>query len=214
MARDYQPNDQIPGTQYRFLQELGEGGFGCVFLVEHTYLERKYVMKVLHAHLVDREDLAARMHLEAKTLARLEHPNIVRVHDGGITAESPPRPYFIMEYLKGRTLEDALHEYARTGMGFQAALNIVADLLDGLDVAHAKHGVIHRDVKPANIFLHRTADKRVEPKILDFGIQHLLHGKRMTGERFLGTLRYAAPEQIRGERPTPQTDLYSMGVVF
>jgi len=184
-----------------------------VLVVEHAFLKSKYAMKLLHGHLIDRDDLQTRLLLEAQTLANIDHPNIVRVQDGGVTTETPPRPYFVMELLRGQTLSQLLAEYRRTGLGFKSSLMLVADLLDGLKVAHTR-GVVHRDLKPANIFLHKNPSGRYQPKILDFGIQHLIRGRRMTGEQILGTLRYSAPEQIQGERPTPQTDLYSLGVVF
>src|SRR5882672_1045870 len=194
MGADKYPRGQvIPGTQYRCVRLLGEGGFGSVYLVEHTFLESRAVLKTLHAHLVDRADVAERMHVEAKTLAKIQHPNVVEVRDGGITAEKPPRPYFVMEYLNGHTLAEVLRDLSR-GIGLKSALDIIVDVLDGLDVAHTKHGVIHRDIKPANIFLHRAPTDHTVPKILDFGIAHVLSAKRMTGEYFLGTHRYGAPE--------------------
>jgi serine/threonine-protein kinase len=209
---DYRPGETIPGTQYRYVREIGAGGHGCVYLVEHTFLEARAVMKLLHADLVDRDDIAQRMTREARTLAKLRHPNIVEVRDGGITGEKPGRPYFVMEQLNGMPVRDMLRKMPQ-GIGVLPALRIVSDILAGLDHAH-NAGVVHRDIKPENVFLHRAQPTVTVAKILDFGIAHLLMGQRFTGRYFLGTPRYAAPEQLRGESPTGRTDIYAAGLVL
>jgi len=211
---EYRNGQAIPGTQYRFIRELGAGGHGTVYAVEHTFLEAPAVMKLLHAELVDRDDLAQRMTREARTLAKLRHPNIVEVKDGGISGEAPPRPYFVMESLNGMPLRDLLRQLrGPAGIGILAAIRIMIGMLEGLEHAH-RAGVVHRDVKPDNIFLHRASTDLTVPKILDFGIAHLLMAQRTTGRYFLGTPRYAAPEQLRGDAPTPRTDIYSAGLVL
>ncbi|MBX3193266.1 MAG: protein kinase [Labilithrix sp.] len=194
------------------MRMLGAGGHGSVYLVEHTFLESTAVMKVLHGDLVDRTDLAQRMTREARTLAKLRHPNIVEVRDGGLTAEKPARPYFVMEPLSGMSVRDMLRK-TPSGVGILPALRIVTDILIGLDHAHAA-GVIHRDIKPDNVFLHRAQPSVTVAKVLDFGIAHLLLGQRFTGRYFLGTPRYAAPEQLRGESPTARSDVYAAGLVL
>jgi eukaryotic-like serine/threonine-protein kinase len=208
----YRHGETIPGTQYRFIREIGAGGHGTVYAVEHTFLEAPAVMKLLHAELVDRGDLTQRMTREAKTLAKLRHPNIVEVRDGGISGEGQPRPYFVMESLDGMPLRELLR-HAPGGVGIMPALRIMTGVLEGLEHAH-RGGVIHRDIKPDNIFLHRTSTDLTVPKILDFGIAHLLMAQRTTGRYFLGTPRYAAPEQLRGDAPTPRTDIYAAGLVL
>lgn len=211
---EYRHGQAIPGTQYRFIRELGAGGHGTVYSVEHTFLEAPAVMKLLHAELVDRGDLAVRMTREAKTLAKLRHPNIVEVRDGGISGESPGRPYFVMEALNGMPLRELLrHVRSPGGVGIMPTLWIMIGVLEGLEHAH-RAGVIHRDIKPDNIFLHRTATDVTVPKILDFGIAHLLMAQRTTGRYFLGTPRYAAPEQLRGDTPSARTDIYAAGLVL
>jgi eukaryotic-like serine/threonine-protein kinase len=210
----YRHGQTIPGTQYRFIRELGAGGHGTVYAVEHTFLEAPAVMKLLHVELIDRADLTHRMTREAKTLAKLRHPNIVEVKDGGISGEAQPRPYFVMESLNGMPLRDLLrHVKAPGGVGVLPALRIMTGVLDGLEHAH-RAGVIHRDIKPDNIFLHRTSTDHTVPKILDFGIAHLLMAQRTTGNYFLGTPRYAAPEQLRGDAPTARTDIYAAGLML
>jgi len=208
----YRPGETIPGTQYRYVRSIGAGGHGCVYEVEHAYLEARAVMKLLHGDLADRDDLAQRMTREARTLAKLRHPNIVEVRDGGLTSERPARPYFVMESLHGMSLRDLLRKTPR-GIGALPAVRLVADLLVGLEYAH-RAGVIHRDIKPDNIFLHRLENGVSTPKILDFGIAHLMMGKRLTGQYFLGTPRYASPEQLRGDPPSAQTDIYAAGLVL
>lgn len=215
ISGEYAPGAQVPGTQYRIVRLLGSGGHGSVYAVEHVFLRAPFVLKVLHAENVEDGDLAQRMMREARTLANLRHPNIVQVHDGGLTAERPPRPFFVMEALQGMPLRELLREMNELGAGVGAvhALRIAVGILSGLGYAH-ESGVIHRDVKPDNVFLHKSTDAITTAKILDFGIAHLLMGKRLTGRHFIGTPRYASPEQLRGDPISPQSDIYSAGLVL
>ena len=211
-ARDYQPGELVPGTVYRVMRRIGAGGMGTVYDVEDTTIGKRYVLKTLHPQLGSREDLARRMKNEARTLARLNHANIVEVFTAGVTADDLRLPYYVMERLNGQSLRVVLEKKGQ--LERQHAYHIGIDLLDALDHAHDK-GVIHRDVKPDNIFLHRTPAGITVTKLLDFGIVSLLDdGTRETAGRFLGTLRYAAPEQLRGEKPTPRTDVYAAGLVM
>jgi serine/threonine protein kinase len=211
-ARDYQPGELVPGTVYRVMRRIGAGGMGTVYDVEDTTIGKRYVLKTLHPQLGSREDLARRMKNEARTLARLNHSNIVEVFTAGVTADDLRLPYYVMERLNGQSLRAVLEKKGQ--LERQHAYHIGIDLLDALDHAHDK-GVIHRDVKPDNIFLHRTPAGVTVTKLLDFGIVALLDdGTRETAGRFLGTLRYAAPEQLRGEKPTPKTDVYAASLVL
>jgi serine/threonine-protein kinase len=210
--RDYQPGAHIPGTVYRVRRLIGAGGMGTVYDVEDTTIGKRYVLKTLHPQLGAREDLARRMQNEARTLARLNHPNIVEVFTAGVTADDLRLPYYVMERLNGQSLRVILEKRGRLDLGH--AYHIAIDLLDALDHAHDK-GVIHRDVKPDNIFLHRTPAGITLTKLLDFGIVSLLDGgSHETAGRFLGTLRYAAPEQLRGEKATPKSDVYAAALVL
>jgi serine/threonine-protein kinase len=212
-ATGYQPGELVPGTVYSVVRCIGSGGMGTVYEVEDTSIGKRYVLKTLHPHLCTREDLARRMQNEARTLARLNHPNIVEVITAGVTADELRRPYYVMERLNGQALRHVLQK--RWQLDLTHAFHIGIDLLDALEHAHDK-GVIHRDVKPDNIFLHRTPAGVTITKLLDFGIMSLLDASpsRETAGKFLGTLRYAAPEQLRGERPTPKMDLYAAGLVI
>jgi serine/threonine-protein kinase len=211
-ARDYPPGHRVPGTVYEVVRLIGAGGMGTVYDVEDTTIGKRYVLKTLHPQLGAREDLARRMQNEARTLARLNHPNIVDVITAGVTGDQLRLPYYVMERLNGQSLRVVLEKKGQ--LELPHAVHIGIDLLDALDHAHDK-GVIHRDVKPDNIFLHRTSAGVTVTKLLDFGILSLLDATmHETGGRFLGTLRYAAPEQIRGELPTPKMDIYAAGLVL
>jgi serine/threonine protein kinase len=209
---DYQPGQQLPGTVYKILRLIGVGGMGTVYDVEDTTIGKRYVIKTLHPKHGAREDLARRVLKEARTLARLNHPNIVEVITAGVTADDLKLPYYVMERLNGQSLRLVLDKKGRLDLGH--AYHIGIDLLDALDHAHDK-GLIHRDVKPDNIFLHRTAAGVTVTKLLDFGIVSVLDaGTSETAGRFLGTLRYSAPEQLRGESPTPKMDVYAAALVI
>jgi serine/threonine-protein kinase len=212
LTRDYQTGESIPGTVYQVVREIGAGGMGTVYDVEDTTIGKRYVLKTLHPELGERRDLARRMQNEARTLAQLNHPNIVEVVTAGVTADDMKLPFFVMERLNGQNLRVVLQKKGQ--LELPHAFHIAIDLLDALDHAHDK-GVIHRDVKPDNIFLHKTVAGVTVTKLLDFGIMTLLDGGQgETGGRFLGTLRYAAPEQLRGEKPTPKMDIYAAALVL
>jgi serine/threonine protein kinase len=209
--RTYEPGEVIPGTIYQVRRVIGAGGMGTVYDVEDTTIGKRYVVKTLHPRLGDREDLARRMQNEARTLARLHHPNIVEIFTAGMTADDLRLPFYVMERLRGKSLRMVLEEGGK--LEISRAYGIGIDLLDALDHAHDK-GVVHRDVKPDNVFLHQAAGVTVT-KLLDFGIVSLLDaGEAETAGRFLGTLRYAAPEQLRGDKPTPKMDVYAAALVL
>ncbi|CAN5370469.1 hypothetical protein BH09MYX1_BH09MYX1_22540 [soil metagenome] len=209
---DYQPGQLIPGTIYKVHRVLGAGGMGTVYDVEDTSVGRRYVLKTLHADLADRADLAARLSREARALAKLQHPNIVEVYTSGTTQDLVRLPFYVMERLQGQSLRVALERRGR--LTLEQSYDIAIDLLDALDHAH-EYGIVHRDVKPDNIFLTRGRDGRALAKLLDFGIIKLNGGSTLhTGGRFIGTFRYAPPEQILGKDVSAQSDLYSAGLVL
>jgi serine/threonine-protein kinase len=211
-AREYPEEHVIPGSKYKVIRKLGGGGMGTVYDVEDISIGKKYVLKTLHAHLGDREDLARRLAIESRVLARLHHPNIVEVITAGITEDELRLPYYVMERLKGYSLRSALEK--KQLLDVPHALHIAIDLLDALDHAH-ECGVIHRDVKPDNIFLHTGASGVTVTKLLDFGIVSILDAaNRETAGRFIGTMRYAAPEQLQGAKATVKVDVYGAALVL
>jgi len=210
---DYQRGQVIPGTVYRVHRLLGAGGMGTVYDVEDTSVGRRYVLKTLHGSLSERADLAARLTREARALAKLQHPNIVEVYTSGTTADHLHLPFYVMERLQGQSLRTVLERKAQ--LTLEQAYDIEIDLLDALDHAH-ESGIIHRDVKPDNIFITRGRDGRSLAKLLDFGIIKLAQANstNQTGTHFIGTFRYAPPEQILGREITPRADLYAAALVL
>jgi len=197
----------VPGTRYRVLDLVGVGGMGSVYEVEHIELGKRFVLKALLSDLAMREDLVIRLRNEWRALGRLEHPNIVAVTDAGTTSGNVP--YFVMERLEGETLAQRLKRVRRLSPA--DTLRIANGLLEGLAAAH-EIGVVHRDIKPPNIFL--SAGNR--PKILDFGVAKIADaGNAITARGVaVGTPRYMSPEQASGERVDGRSDLYAVGLIL
>ncbi len=199
--------------QLEILEWLGAGGMGRVFKARQPALDRWVALKVLPAEQARDPEWAERFTREARALARLNHPNIVHVHDfGSARIGSQAQPYLLMEYVDGVNLRQAMQG---GGLTAREALSIVPKLCDALQYAH-EHDVLHRDIKPENILI--DAEGRV--KIADFGLAKLRDEVQpdftltQSGAR-LGTLAYMAPEQV--ERPQDvdhRADIYSLGVVF
>ena len=211
-AAQYAPGQQLAGTVYRVVRHLATGGMGSVYDVEDVTVGKRYVLKTLHPQLVSREDLAKRMEAEARALAKLQHPNIVDVVTAGMTTDAARMPFYVMERLNGQNLRVVIEK--KGSLELSHCFRIAIDVLDALEHAH-ENSVIHRDVKPDNIFLHRNANGTTTTKLLDFGIMRLLDRKAShTQGKFIGTLRYASPEQIFGGELGPPTDIYSLGLVL
>jgi serine/threonine protein kinase len=204
------PGAVIPGTVYRVIRPLGVGGMGEVYEAEHELLGIRRALKVLSRRLASREDLAERLRIEARALARLRHPNLVEVNDLGVSSDG--RVFFAMELLSGATLRDLLR---RSGpLRVDQAIAIATQLLDALDAAHLE-GMIHRDVKPENVFVQRSG----VVKLLDFGVAKALQGNThinpLTAAGVaIGTPRYMAPEQAQGQQVDPRSDVYAVGLVL
>ena len=198
--------------QYKVLEFLGEGGMGTVFSVEHIALGRSYALKVLRTRVIERDATAAQRFLrEARTAARVRHPNIVDVFDFGHLPDG--RPYFVMELLEGESLADRV---ARGPLPPQEVVQIARQLGEALAAAHDR-GVIHADVTPSNALVVKTEDPNVlHVKLVDFGLAELA-GEGMrdeTPEFVLGTPAYISPEQLRGLAATDRSDQYGLGAVL
>ena len=193
---------------YRLIRELGRGGMGTVFLAERDDDEyRARVAVKLVRPGMDTEFILARFRRERQTLARLQHPNISRLLDGGTTATG--LPYIVMEYIEGEWLT----EFAdRRALGIADRLRLFLDVCSAVDYAHRQF-IIHRDLKPGNILVNADG----AAKLLDFGICKLLRSDPVPGHETVVaplTPNYASPEQVRGEAITLLSDVYSLGAVL
>jgi serine/threonine-protein kinase len=192
------------GGRYRVGALLGAGGMGEVWAAQDLLLDRPVAVKVLGAALAGDGRAAERLRREARAAGRLEHPNIARVLDLG---EHHGRPYLVMELLEGESLAERI---GRAGpMAPAEAARVVATVAGALEAAH-RAGVVHRDVKPGNVFL--TAGGEV--KVLDFGIALAAGEAALTTGGLIGTAAYLAPERVLGQRATPAADVYALGVVL
>lgn len=187
--------------RYRILRRVGVGGMATVFLAEDERLRRRVAVKRLHADSL--EETARRLEREARVGASLNHPNVVTVYD---TATDEEGVLIVMEYVEGETLAEALR---RGALAPERAVDIVCQVAAALDHAHAA-GIVHRDVKPANVLLGR--DGRV--KLADLGIAHAAQLTRLTSSgTVLGTASYMAPEQLEGRAVGPAVDVYALAAV-
>jgi serine/threonine protein kinase len=197
--------DGLLPERYVGPQPIGRGGMGSIYRATDTSLGRAVAIKVLDDRYAQDENIRARFTREALAAARLSgNPNIVTIYDVG---EHQERPYIVMEYLGGGSLEEKLRD--GRPVPTRQALEWLEQAADALDAAH-REGVVHRDVKPANLLL----DRRGHVHVADFGIASAagLASLTQTGT-VLGTASYLAPEQAKGERTTPASDLYSLAIV-
>ena len=205
--REFQDGELIAGTRYRVLQLIGVGGMGSVYEVEHIELGKRFVLKALLRELSRREDLAQRLRNEWRALARLQHDNIVNVTDAGTSGGGVP--FYVMERLEGDTLAGLLRRKRR--LHVLEAVHVAASVLEALSAAH-EIGIIHRDVKPANVFIVEGG----AVKLLDFGIAKIADATSVITARGLavGTPRYMSPEQARGERVDGRSDVYGAALLL
>jgi serine/threonine-protein kinase len=211
--------DPLVGTtindRFKILSVIAKGGMGKVYKAEQAPLGRIVAVKVLHPNYAGEGDpeFSKRFALEASVVSRLKHPNTVTVYDYGTTTEGV---YFMaMELLEGKTLHRLIRDEGALDVG--RALHILVQVARSLREAHGQ-GVIHRDLKPANIFLIHHDDDADFVKVLDFGLVKTLdendtESLTKTG-LFMGSPKYMAPEQIRGDKVTSATDVYALGVIL
>jgi serine/threonine protein kinase len=193
------------GGRYRVLGNLGKGAMGLVYMAYDPVLDRKVAIKQMTAEIADNEELRQRFHVEARAAARLNHPNIITIHE---LQEASGDIFMIMELLEGKSLA-ALVQAKPVPLSLEATLDVMGQVCDGLDYAHQK-AIVHRDIKPANLFL--TPSGTV--KILDFGIARLGSLHMTAAGALIGTPDYMAPEQIRGDEIDRRTDLWAVGAVI
>ena len=218
------PSDNLSalmaGTPYRAIARMAKGGMGDVLEVEHELLGRRFVAKLLHANLSADPGFLERVRVEAQSTARLRHPHIVDITDFCITAAG--QPCLVMEKLHGRTLR---REVAELGpLPVADCLQVVDELLSALAAAH-RLGVVHRDIKPDNLFLHEAVGgcaRRL--KVLDFGLARVMPGApavaplpssvaTATG-RVVGSPGYVSPEALMGRVVDHRADLYAAGLIL
>ena len=204
-------------SHYRITAALGAGGMGEVYRASDTRLGREVAIKVLPAGFASDPDRRARFEREAQAVAALSHPNIVAIHDTGLSegdGSAPPQAFVVMELLTGQTLRERL---ASGALPVRKAVDIAVQVARGLGAAHGK-GIVHRDLKPENIFV--LEDGQV--KILDFGLARPLAAPSAASETVaatdpgtvLGTVGYMAPEQVRGQAVDARADVFALGIVL
>ena len=203
---------QFIAGRFRIEREIGTGGMGTVYLATHLGLERPVAVKIIRREFAGDADVADRFLREARTMAKLRHPNAAMIFDAGNLPDG--RHFIVMEFVEGETLSQAL---AREGRFSAAqAVTIATQICDVLEEAH-RLGIVHRDLKPSNILLGRRG-----VCVLDFGVAKVLassaestHTHASTGSgQVVGTPRYMSPEQCLGQRVGARSDLYSLGVLL
>jgi serine/threonine-protein kinase len=205
---------RVLSDRYRIIRKIGEGGMGCVYQAEHALIEKKVALKVLFADLTHRPDIVARFLQEAKSASRINHENVIDISDFGQSPEG--LVYIAMEYLEGFDLGRTLK--AEKVVDWQRARPILMQIAKGLRAAH-QQGIIHRDMKPENIFLVQREGRPDFVKVLDFGIAKVVtpdeDSPRLTQTGVIfGTPEYMSPEQAQGHAVDPRVDVYAVGCIM
>ncbi len=189
--------------RYQVRSRIARGGMATVYLATDLRLERRVALKIMHGHLADDSKFRERFIQEARSAARLAHPNVVNVFDQGQDSEMA---YLVMEYLPGITLRDLLQE--RHVLTTEQVFDILEAVLAGLSAAH-KAGIVHRDLKPENVLL--ADDGRI--KIGDFGLARAASANTATGAALLGTIAYLSPELVTRGIADARSDIYAVGIM-
>ncbi|ADD41771.1 serine/threonine protein kinase [Stackebrandtia nassauensis] len=194
--------------RYRLDERVAAGGMGEVWKGYDERLNRIVAVKVLHHALASDVVFQHRFHIEARAIAALQHPGVVNIYDfGDETGEDGQIVYLVMEYVDGKSLQQILQEGGK--LDVDETMRVIAGTAEALQVAHRAQ-IIHRDIKPGNILISKNG----APRIVDFGIARTAGAAGLTNTGMvMGTAAYVAPEQLRGDDPTPAADIYSLGVV-
>ena|GEM_PF-350175 len=193
-------------SHFKILEKLGEGGMGVVYKAEDTRLDRLVALKFLPSQLTSSESMKARFLQEAKAASAINHPNICVVYD--IQAHEG-RQFIVMEYVEGRELRDIIDANLPNTLNLQEVIDFATQIAEGLQAAHEQE-IIHRDIKSSNIMV----TEKGQVKIMDFGLAKLKGAAKITkSTSTLGTIAYMSPEQIKGEKVDPRSDIFSFGVV-
>jgi serine/threonine protein kinase len=209
-TRELKPGD-IVGGAYILKSLLGQGGMGYVFLAEHNIIKKDYALKIIRPDKMD--DFSwQRFEIEGRAIAKLDHPNIVKIYNMGI--DQGNCPFYVMELLGGRALSDYIdHD---DGLTFAQCLDIFRQVAEGLACAHKK-GIVHRDVKPANIIVLKEENDEdgFQAKVVDFGLAKVINpvaGQAITAKgQIFGSPYYMSPEQCQGQAVDHRSDIYSLG---
>ena len=192
-------------NRYQLTEKIGSGGMADVYRAQDVLLDRVVAVKILHSNFATDNDFVVRFRREAQAAAKLSHPNIVNIYDVGKDNEVY---YIVMEYVGGETLKDYIARQGR--LSNEAAVRIAIEIAEALEHAHA-NGLIHCDIKPHNILVTKTG--RI--KVADFGIARAINTVTIANKQsVLGSVHYFSPEQASGDPLTPQTDMYSLGIVL
>jgi serine/threonine-protein kinase len=196
---------RVLGGRYRLVSPIARGGMATVWVADDPVLSRRVAVKILRADLAADEGTRARFRHEAIAAARLSHPNIVSTYD---TGDDDGVAYIVMELVEGPTLRHLIDEHG--GLPVNDVIRIGKQVADALDAAH-RAGLVHRDVKPANVLVPRSGPV----KVTDFGIAKAAGGDDLTRTgTVMGTARYLAPEQVNGRPTDPRTDVYALGLLM
>ncbi|HMA95535.1 MAG TPA: serine/threonine-protein kinase, partial [Polyangiaceae bacterium] len=211
--------DVFAGTPYRCIEQIGSGGMAEVFIVEHRQLGKRSAIKLLRSQLAHDRTLVDRLRVEYQALGRLNCPNIVATEGVGTTTDG--RPYIVMEYVEGHTLEAELS--AAEPPSVLETLQIAGFVLCALSEAHAI-GIVHRDLKPSNVMVKRKPGGELQVKVLDFGVARILPEMSTFAPRpveiptadgvVVGTPRYVSPEGALGQKVDQRADLYGVGILL
>lgn len=220
------PAEQVPRLdKYEIVEEIGHGGMAMVYRAWDRRLHRDVAIKIIHRHLRENTEVAARFVSEARAVAKVKHPNIVEVYD--VSDQDEPERYLVVELVRGTTLRKLLQRHGH--MPAEVAAALVIEVAAGLEHAH-RQGVIHRDVKPENVLVELPSTTAISGrdsaevtsearnariKITDFGIAKLLDGQGVTSTgQVLGSPAHMAPEQIEGGDVSARSDVFGLGVLL